>query len=108
VNLTLVARAAAMGRFTLSHSFSHMLGVPFNKYLQRVRVVHAMRLLAATDQPVAHIAEAVGFTGLSRFNLVFRRITGVTPTAMRRQRRTVESDARASAARPEAYAKNAH
>jgi two-component system, response regulator YesN len=95
VDLSVVARASAMGRFTLSRSFSCVLGVPFKKYLQRVRVVRAMELLASTDCRVTYIAEAVGFGELSRFNFIFRRFAGVTPTAFRRLRQCEFTDDKA-------------
>jgi AraC-like DNA-binding protein len=49
----------------------------------RERIDRAVMLLAAPALSIAHISQAVGFRTPSHFSTVFRRITGVTPSAYR-------------------------
>jgi len=53
--------------------------------------VRALALIAETDQPLAHVAAATGFTTQSQLTTVFRRATGFTPAAYRRGRRGSKS-----------------
>ena len=56
---------------------------PF-EYLYEVRIKAAVNLLKGSDMPVAEIAGRVGYPTLSSFNRHFRRITGRTPSEMRK------------------------
>jgi AraC family transcriptional regulator len=51
-------------------------------------VARAARELAETDAPLAEIALAAGFADQSHFSNVFRRETGLSPSAFRRAVRT--------------------
>ncbi len=50
-------------------------------FLNEIRVNNACKLLLTEDQPVTAICYEAGFTNLSNFNRVFKRITGKTPKA---------------------------
>ncbi len=52
-------------------------------YVARLRVGEACSLLIGTDRPIAHIAEAVGYSNLANFNRQFRVIKMMTPRAFR-------------------------
>lgn len=55
----------------------------FTAYLNRVRIEHAKTQLCTTNRAVADICYAVGFSDLSHFGRVFRKLTGQTPKAYR-------------------------
>lgn len=50
-----------------------------------MRIRRACRLLAEDGRSIAAVALAAGFANLSTFNLRFRRVTGMTPSAWRRR-----------------------
>ena len=54
-------------------------------YLVRVRLEKARALLTAKQDSITEIAMAVGFGDLPRFDKMFKRYTGFTPSAFRSQ-----------------------
>ena len=67
-----------------SRTFKSLCGLSFTEYLNNVRIKAAEELLAGTDMTVTDISAAVGFSGSTHFDRVFKKITGVSPTAYRR------------------------
>lgn len=63
--------------------FKKTFGTTFVDYIACHRVSHAQRLLATTADSVVDIAFASGFNSISRFNDIFRRDCGCTPTEYR-------------------------
>lgn len=68
----------------LSYRFKEVTGISFIEYLNSVRVKEAQRMLANSGSPVTDIALQCGFSNLTHFGRVFKDITGVTPSAFRR------------------------
>lgn len=85
ITLTGVARAVGMGPFSLSHAFTAVMQVSFRTYLLRRRVRHACDLLGDPSRSVTDIGQTVGFGDVSRFNKVFKKYAGLSPTAWRRR-----------------------
>jgi AraC family transcriptional regulator len=56
------------------------------KYQLNARMSEARRLLRETRQSAVAVALDLGFSSPSHFAQVFRRETGLTPSAYRRQR----------------------
>lgn len=79
IRLEELARLAAMSENSLLRHFSGMIGTTPMKYLVRLRIHYAAKLLHNTELPVAEIAENAGFTDPAYFSRVFRRETGATP-----------------------------
>ncbi len=86
--LTLEEAAASihLSPMYFSRVFKEDVGVNFVTYVNRVRVEAAGTLLLNGDLPIADISAMVGFEGQSYFTKVFRRVTGVTPGAYRKNR----------------------
>jgi two-component system, response regulator YesN len=82
-SLSALARQVGMSKYHLSHRFREVLGVTFRDYLLRVRLERAKVLLAAGHVSITEVAQNVGFGDLPRFDKVFKRYTGVTPSAYR-------------------------
>lgn len=55
------------------------------RLVARARIDRAQVLLAQTAEPLRRIAELLGFSSLIHFARVFRRYTGMNPSAWRRQ-----------------------
>ena len=54
-------------------------GVTFNSYLTNYRIQKAVELLSKTELKVYEVAERVGYSNLSYFSRVFKKVTGVNP-----------------------------
>jgi len=89
LSLSTVAAEVAMSRYHLSHRFRAVMGTTFRAYLLRVRLERAKALLARLEPRITEVALAVGFSDLSRFDKLFKRYTGVTPSDYRAAHRHV-------------------
>ncbi len=74
----LVRQAGASPR-TIERIFRSETNMAFGKWRQRLRLLHALRLLAA-DEPVTNVALETGYDSTSAFISMFRRELGTTPS----------------------------
>ena len=72
----------SQGYFT--RAFKDEVGVSPMNYLMNVRITKACELLRNDDIKVSAIATAVGFSSAQRFNVAFKKHTGLTPVEYRR------------------------
>jgi AraC-like DNA-binding protein len=79
-----LAEAATLSERTLNRYFVQHLGESVGKYLSRVRIGHACRMLSDTSWPVSVIASRSGFPNVANFNRQFRAIKQTTPAAYRK------------------------
>jgi two-component system, response regulator YesN len=82
-SLGVLARQVGMSKCRLSHRFREVLGVTFRAYLLQVRMERAKALLATDEVSISEVADMVGFGDLPRFDKVFKRHTGFSPSAYR-------------------------
>jgi AraC-like DNA-binding protein len=59
-------------------------GLTPSQYIAKTRITAASRLLRETDQSVADIALSCGFYDHSAFTRTFGKMTGTTPSRLRR------------------------
>ena len=67
---------------TLSRRCQTDLGLSFNEWRQRLKLVAALSMVEA-GEPVQRIASELGYSNASAFIAMFRRMTGTSPTQMR-------------------------
>jgi transcriptional regulator GlxA family with amidase domain len=79
-----MARHAACSERTFARRFRAETGTTPLQWLLRQRVLHARRLLEATELPVEDVADAAGFGTAASLRAHFRRATATTPLAYRR------------------------
>ncbi|MGC8468850.1 MAG: AraC family transcriptional regulator [Acetobacteraceae bacterium] len=79
-----LAATAGMSPSAFSRFFKRNCGNSFTEHISRLRVGRACKLLADSALPVTAICYEIGFTNLSNFNRIFRRLRGMTPSAYRR------------------------
>jgi AraC-like DNA-binding protein len=91
LSLSALARQVGMSKHRLSHRFRDVLGITFREYLLKVRLERAKALLAAGHVSITEVAHDVGFGDLARFDKVFKRYTGFTPSAYRSSNRSAIS-----------------
>jgi AraC family transcriptional regulator len=83
--LSLDEIAAAINRHpvSLARQFRRRHGRTIGDYIRRLRIEDARRRLTMTDEPLAMIALACGFSGQAHFSTFFKRATGLTPKQYR-------------------------
>jgi len=88
--LTLAELAAEVGvhPVTLARTFRRCFGCSVGEYLRRLRIERAALQLGGSEVPLATIALAAGFSDQSHFSNLFRRETGMSPSAYRRAMRS--------------------
>lgn len=84
VYLEAVAKQAGFNPAYFSTLFKKETGQTFSDYLIELRIAGAKSLLTEGDQPIADIAEEVGYTDLKYFSRIFKRTTGLTPSEYRK------------------------
>ena len=84
ISLTSLASLVGMSKYHLSHRFRELSGTTFRNYLLEVRVERAKVLLVSNcEASISEVAQMVGFSDLPRFDKVFKRHTGLSPSAYR-------------------------
>jgi AraC-like DNA-binding protein len=76
--LRTLARQAGASKRTIERLFRAETGVSFQQWRQRLRVIHALRLLASGES-VTSVALDVGYASTSAFIAMFKRELGTTP-----------------------------
>ena len=76
-------RAAGIPDRTLKRRFKAATGVALIQYLQNVRIEHGKQLLETTSLSVEEISEKSGYSDVSFFRRLFKRLVGVGPLAYR-------------------------
>lgn len=87
---------------SVSSAVNRVTGNNVSRYINGLRVQHAIRLLEESDLPVTDVMLEAGFISKSSFNAEFRRISGKTPSEYRKSGPGHRSDVRHQAfTRPE-------
>jgi AraC family transcriptional regulator len=83
----LISRLSAESGLSVSHfvrQFRLATGISPHQFVLRRRVARARRMLTETDEPIAQIALACGFSHQEHLTNIFKRQVGVTPAGIRR------------------------
>lgn len=78
-----LARQFYVSPYHLCREFKRRTGRTLTQYINVTRIMNAQRKLMETDWPVTEISDAAGFSSITHFNRVFKRIAGVTPSQYR-------------------------
>ncbi|TYP74845.1 response regulator transcription factor [Paenibacillus methanolicus] len=82
VNQALASRMAGVSESYLSKQFAKEVGCNFVPYLTNLRIGEAKRLLAQGVK-IADASERVGYLNPEHFSRLFKKVTGVSPSAYR-------------------------
>ncbi|HEY9046357.1 MAG TPA: AraC family transcriptional regulator [Ohtaekwangia sp.] len=82
IGIDRLAATACFSKFHFIRMFRAAYGITPNQYLISVRIAQAKQLLKS-NKTIVEVCHAVGFTSLSSFSGLFRKITGTTPAAYR-------------------------
>jgi two-component system, response regulator YesN len=80
ISLGLVAGKACMSRHHFSRTFKKAMGVTFQNYLNDRRVEKAKDMLKSSQLTITEIAFFVGYSDMTNFTRMFKRVTGYTPS----------------------------
>ncbi|MCV3765844.1 helix-turn-helix transcriptional regulator [Rhizobium sp. TRM95796] len=84
INIDDLAQITRLSTSYFSAAFRASFGTSPHDYICRRRIDHAKQLMLTTDTPLCEIALDCGFADQSHLCRVFRRVTGQTPAAWRR------------------------
>ncbi len=84
ITLTEICGDRYLNQSFISRKFKEVIGVPFETYLQNVRIQNACALLTETNYSVEKIIEQVGYTDGPSFRKHFKRVLGTTPLQFRK------------------------
>lgn len=84
VSLEQLASLTHSSPYHLQRSFKRITGVSPSVYVQQVRLEKAARALTETDQPIAEVARAAGFSSTPYFITLFKKSTDHTPALFRK------------------------
>ena len=76
-----VAAGVSMQHFC--RAFCAETGLPYSKYVAKLRTDKALQLMQTTQKSVKEIAYEVGFGSIAQFNRQFKRWQGACPTLCR-------------------------
>jgi AraC family transcriptional regulator len=83
LSLTDLASVACLSPYHFSRSFKQAVGIGLQRYVIQRRIDRAKTLMRRTNQPLALIAQQVGFYDQSHLTSMFRREIGITPGQFR-------------------------
>lgn len=85
LTLTILARKFYISEYYLSHQFKKVTSFSLTDYVQMTRVRMVQKQLENTDRQIFDIALSCGFFSFSQFSRVFKKHTGQSPKAYRKQ-----------------------
>jgi PAS domain S-box-containing protein len=96
VSVPAMAKRAGLSTSQLQREFRRLFRMSPSEYVMRLRLQLARRQLTESNDAVGTIAQACGFYDQSHFTRAFKKYTGLTPLAYRRQAWQIEPAATAA------------
>ncbi len=87
LDLAEIAKVFNFNYYYLSAYFNQHMKESFSDYLNRIRIEQACKMLRENRLSISQISGAVGYSDHSYFCRVFKKVTGETPSAWRRESR---------------------
>ena len=79
ISLDKISLVAGYSKSHFSRSFKQYLGINFSKYLIKIRIYNAEKLITNSDKTIQDISLDVGFNDYSYFSKAFKDIYGISP-----------------------------
>lgn len=78
-----IAKMVNMSYYHFSRYFKKVVGKTFKEYIDYVRISEAEKLLIKGGSSISEVAYEVGYSNISSFNRVFKRVRGYTPSVIK-------------------------
>nr|WP_245347912.1 helix-turn-helix transcriptional regulator [Oceanobacillus polygoni] len=78
-----MAKVSRLSKFQFAHYFKDITGISPYSWLQTYRVVRSQEMLKKTNKTVLKIAMDCGFSSVTVYNQLFKRLYGITPGTFR-------------------------
>ncbi|MBD2865389.1 AraC family transcriptional regulator [Paenibacillus oceani] len=92
INISTLARFVDRTPNYISTVFRQVTGRTITEYIQRIRIAEACNMLIHSHMSIGEISDYLGFCEQSYFNKVFKKVTGLPPSAYLRERTKVWRD----------------
>jgi two-component system response regulator YesN len=86
IGLRALSEKFFFNRTYLSDLFHQKTGLRFNEYLTRVKMYRACNLLTSSEIKIGEISGRLGYNDIGYFNKLFKRFSGQTPRAYRKNK----------------------
>lgn len=96
-SLEMCEKLFGVSRYRLCREFSAAYGAPPLKYLTRIRLENAKKMLLTTDLNICEVSSHAGYDNVNHFIHLFKKETGATPGAFRRKVRAEQYGGRSPA-----------
>ncbi len=83
LNAQQIADSLNISPSQLNRKVNAISGFSSSAYILHVKIDYSKKLLAKRDKNIGEVAEACGFLDVAYFSRIFKKVTGVTPTAFR-------------------------
>lgn len=84
LSMELMQKDLGMSEAKISACIKNTTGSNFKKYINRIRIDEAKRLLMETDRQIMEIAYLVGYNNVTHFNRVFKETEDLSPNEFRK------------------------
>ncbi|AXI11091.1 helix-turn-helix domain-containing protein [Oceanobacillus sp. 143] len=78
-----MAEISSLGKYQFAHYFKDIIGISPYSWLQTYRVIRSQEMLKKTNKTILEIAMDSGFSSVTVYNQLFRRLYGMTPGTFR-------------------------
>ncbi|MEF2293484.1 helix-turn-helix transcriptional regulator [Virgibacillus dokdonensis] len=82
-NLDQMAEIANLNKYQFAHFFKEIIGISPYSWLQLYRIIRSQEMLIKTDKTTLQIAMDCGFSSITVYNQLFKRLYGITPEVFR-------------------------
>lgn len=79
LSLDKISAELFISRSYLSYIFNKKLKISFSDYISSLRIFEVLELIETSGYSISRAAYEAGFTGLSNFNRIFKKIYGTSP-----------------------------
>lgn len=87
-SISQIAEHFYISKYHLCRVFKSAMKLTVIEYLNQIRIRNACHLLEASQYGIGQISELCGFNAVAYFSNVFRKITGLSPSEYRKEKRT--------------------
>jgi len=85
ISLDRAAGTVGISKYHFCRCFKEMTGLTYQSYVNRIRIEQAKKLLDDKALSVTDTGYAVGYSDLTHFERIFKKLTGTTPSQYRRR-----------------------